>query len=90
MQGPNEFLVNVTFKDWDRWANLKDIVVPTKLIVGRHDSMNPADIEEMGRRIPHSSVTICGNGSHLSMWDDAETYFPAIFQFVHAVEDGQF
>ncbi len=86
MQGPNEFVVTGNFKDWDRWADLHRITVPTLLSVGRHDSMRPEDIEEMGRRIPDSRVSICENGSHLSMWDDPETYFTALKAFLRDVE----
>ncbi len=82
MQGPNEFIVTGTFKDWDRWSDLHQIKVPTLLVVGRHDSMAVEDIEEMGHRIPDSRVHICENGSHLSMWDDTESYFGSIRQFV--------
>ena len=32
MQGPNEFVVTGTFKDWDRWKDLPKITVPTLLI----------------------------------------------------------
>ncbi|MCL6453369.1 MAG: proline iminopeptidase-family hydrolase [Alicyclobacillus sp.] len=86
MQGPNEFVVTGTFRDWDRWADLAHIQVPTHLLVGRYDSMSVEDIEEMGRLIPEATVTVCENGSHLSMWDDQEAYFSAILDFVRRVE----
>lgn len=88
MQGPNEFLVTGTFKDWNRWDDLHHIKVPTLLLGGKYDSMAPEDKIEMGRRIPKSRVGICENGSHLSMWDDPETYFNFIKNFIKDVEDG--
>ena len=88
MQGPNEFLVNGTFKDWNRWDDLHKITVPTLLLGGKYDTMAPEDKIEMGRRIPHSRVTICENGSHLAMWDDAETYFNSVKQFIKDIEAG--
>ncbi|TSA82082.1 alpha/beta fold hydrolase [Deinococcus detaillensis] len=90
MQGPNEFLVTGNFKDWNRWEDLHRIHVPTLLSVGRHDTMRPADIEEMGRRMPNSRVSICEEGSHLSMWDDQDTYFTALKTFLSDVEAGHF
>jgi proline iminopeptidase len=90
MQGNNEFVVTGTFKDWDRWADLHRISTPTLISVGAHDSMSVADIEEMGRRIPNSRVSICPNGSHMSFWDDQEHYFPALIKFVQDVESKQF
>ena len=89
MQGPNEFVVTGTFKDWDRWDDLHNIKVPTLLLGGRYDTMAVEDKEEMGRRIPNSRVGICENGSHLSMWDDADTYFDFIKQYVKDVEDNK-
>lgn len=86
MQGPNEFMVTGTFKDWNRWDDLKHIDVPTLLLVGRHDTMSVDDIQEMGKRIPQSTVGICEHGSHLAMWDDAEVYFNFIKQFIKDVE----
>ena len=88
MQGPNEFLVTGTFKDWNRWDDVHHIKVPTLVLGGRYDTMDPADIEEMGRRIQNSTVGICENGSHMSMWDDADAYFGFIKSFVHNVEEG--
>ena len=86
MQGPNEFVVTGSFKDWDRWRDLDKIEVPTLVVGGRHDTMDPADIEEMARRIPHATVGICENGSHMSMWDDEDAYFRFIMEFVREVE----
>ena len=90
MQGDNEFVVTGNFADWNRWADLHRISVPTLISVGRHDSMRPADIEEMGRLMPNARVSICENGSHLSMWDDPEDYFAALKAFLRDVEDGSF
>jgi proline iminopeptidase len=90
MQGPNEFVVTGTFKDWDRWADLKSINVPTLLSVGRFDTMNVADIERMGSLIPNARIAICENGSHCSMYDDQERYFEGLLRFVKDVEAGEF
>jgi proline iminopeptidase len=90
LQGPNEFVVTGTFKDWDRWKDLPKIEVPTMLIGARYDEMNPEDIRKMGRLIPHSRVAICENGSHLAMWDDQVAYFDALLGFFRDVESGWF
>jgi proline iminopeptidase len=90
MQGANEFVVTGTFRDWDRWADLPRITVPTLLSVGRYDSMDPASVTEMGRRLPQARVSICEQGSHLSMWDDAESYFADLKRFLADVETGSF
>ena len=89
MQGPNEFMVTGTFKDWDRWNDMPKITVPTLLFVGTHDTMRVDDIERMGKLIPNSRVIVT-KGSHLSMWDDQETYFRELIRFVKEVEAGTF
>lgn len=90
IQGPNEFVVTGNFKNWNRWQNLKEINIPTLLICGRFDTMNPQDIERMGTLIPHSWVKICENGSHCTMFDDQEVYFATLHSFLDLVEQGKF
>jgi proline iminopeptidase len=87
VQGPNEFVVTGNFKNWNRWNDLKNIAVPTLIICGRFDTMNPKDIERMGELIPHSTVKICENGSHCALFDDQENYFQAIHRFFDGVEN---
>lgn len=84
MQGDNEFVVTGTFKDWDRWDALSQLGIRTLLLVGRHDTMSVQDIKRMGDRIPDSSVHVCENGSHMSMWDDPDSYFAALNRFLLA------
>lgn len=90
MNGPSDFAVTGTTRDWDRWDDLEDIKVPTLLIVGRHDMMRVEDIQKMGKLIPNSRVAICENGSHLSMYDDQETYFRELIRFIKDVETNKF
>jgi proline iminopeptidase len=90
MQGPNEFVVTGTFKDWNRWKEIQNIKVPTLLIVGRHDTMRVEDIQKMGKLIPNSRVVICEKGSHLPMYDDQETYFRELLKFIKDVESNRF
>ena len=89
MQGPNEFVVTGTFKDWDRWKDLSKIKVPTLVMGAKYDTMDPEDIRKMGRLIPSSRVAICENGSHLAMWDDQEAYFRHLLAFLRDVQEGR-
>ena len=89
VNGPNEFVVTGTYKEWDRWKEIRAIKVPTLLIVGRHDTMSVEDIQEMGKRISNSRVAICEKGAHFSMYDDQQTYFHELLRFVRDVETGR-
>ena len=90
MQGPNEFVVTGTFKDWDRWADLPRIQCPTLVSGARFDTMRVAEIERMGELIPNSRVAVCENGSHCAMYDDQEAYFRDVVQFIQDIEAGSF
>lgn len=88
MQGPNEFVITGNFKDWDRWADLPRIKTPTLVMGGKFDEMNPADIRREAKLIPNARLAICENGSHMSMWDDQQTYFRHLLKFISDNERG--
>jgi proline iminopeptidase len=84
MQGPSELGMSADAKlaGWDRFADLHRIAVPTLVIGAQHDTMDPAHMEEMARRLPRGSYLHCPNGSHLAMYDDQETYFAGLVDFL--------
>ncbi|MBK7527637.1 MAG: proline iminopeptidase-family hydrolase [Sphingobacteriales bacterium] len=75
MQGVDEFHVTGNFKDWEMWDRLSNIKVPTLVIGGMKDEMNPDDIKKEGQLILNSRTYLCPNGSHMSMYDDQQNYF---------------
>jgi proline iminopeptidase len=85
MQGASEFEVTGTMKAWDRWDDIHRISCPALILGGRYDTMDPEDLREMSRRLPHSSTYICDKGSHLSMYDDQQAYFAALLPFLDSV-----
>jgi len=85
MQGPNEFVVTGTFQDWDRWTDLPRISVPTLILGGRYDTMNPDDLVAMADVMEHARSVICPNGSHMAMWDDPDHYYPPLLNFLAEV-----
>jgi len=90
IHGPDEFVATGTAKDWNRWNDLRNIRVPTLLMVGRYDTMSVQDVQKMGRLIPNSRVVVCRNGSHLCMYDDQQTYFHELLRFIKAVGKNEF
>lgn len=87
MQGPNEFVISGSLAAWDRWDDLHRVDTPTKLIVGRHDTVSVADVERMARAIPRASVSVCERGSHFAMWDDPHAYRSALLSFIRTIEE---
>ncbi len=91
MQGHSEFGMtgNATLKDWDVSGRLAEIRVPTLMLGGKYDTMDPKHMEWMATEVQNGrSVTT--NGSHLSQFDDPETYFPALIKFIKDVDSGEF
>ena len=90
MQGVDEFHVTGNFKDWEMWDRLPNIKVPTLVIGGMYDEMNPDDMKKEGNLIPNSRTYLCPNGSHLSMYDDQQNYFKNLVAFFKDVDNNKF
>ena len=87
MQGPSEMGSSPDAKlaRWSRFDDLASIDVPALVIGARHDTMDPAHMEEMANRLPHGSYLYCPEGSHLALYDDQATYFAGLLQFLHGL-----
>lgn len=86
LQGPTEFNITGSCKDWTIRDRLVKITMPTLVLGGKYDSMNPDDIKALADRLPNGTAHICPNGSHFSIFDDQEDYFNAITSFIDSVE----
>lgn len=84
MQGPSELGISAGAKlyHWDRTSDLASITVPTLVIGARHDTMDPAHMEMMASLLPAGRYLYCPDGSHLAMYDDQETYFAGLVEFL--------
>jgi proline iminopeptidase len=89
MQGPNEFVITGTMKNWERWDDLPHIKVPTQVIGARHDTMSLDDLKREAELIPNARLGVCAEGSHMAMYDDQAAYFGHLLGFVHDVERGR-
>jgi proline iminopeptidase len=88
MQGPSEFGASGLLEKWDRKADLPKLAMPTLVIAGGHDTMDPAHMRWVSTQVPHGSFLLCPNGSHLSMWDDQQTYIDGLARFLEATDRG--
>ncbi len=67
----------------DLRPRLKDIRVPTLVIVGRHDFItNVAMAEEMVKHIPHAQLEIFENSGHFAFVEEPDYFYRVIKQFV--------
>jgi proline iminopeptidase len=85
MQGPSELGIgpDATLARWDRTRELASIQTPTLVIGAGHDTMDPAHMRMMADRLPAGRFLLCPDGSHLAMYDDQQTYFAGLVDFLH-------
>ena len=81
MQGPSEMGASGRLVNWDRFNDLKTIQIPTLVISGKYDTMDPAYLAAMAKQLPHGELAAT-NGSHMDMYDDQPTYFAKLIAFL--------
>ena len=91
MQGFSEFGItgNATLRGWDVSNRLIEIRVPTLVIGGKYDTMDPEYLQWMSTEV-RNGRSITTNGSHLSQYDDPDTYFTGLVQFIRDVDSGSY
>ncbi|HST26629.1 MAG TPA: proline iminopeptidase-family hydrolase [Gaiellaceae bacterium] len=86
MQGPNEFVITGTFKDWDITGRLGEIHVPTLVTSGRHDECTPMQAEIVHRGIAGSEWALFEDSSHMQFVEEPERYLEVLDGFLGRVE----
>ncbi len=82
MQGPSEFGIIGSLKDWDISRRLKDIKVPALMIGARYDEMDPGHMQWMSKQVANGTYLYCDNGSHLAMYDQQQVYMNGVVAFL--------
>lgn len=70
MQGPSEFTINGTFKNYDATPALRDVKVPTLYFVGEFDEVGADVVKRHASMTPGSTYTRIPNSAHISPWDN--------------------
>ncbi len=86
MQGPSELGARGALLHWDRFADLRGIDAPTLVIGARYDTMDPDHLRRMAETLPRGRYHHCPEGSHMALYDDQETFFAGLIDFVHEVD----
>jgi L-proline amide hydrolase len=86
MNGPTEFHVIGSMKDWSIIDRLDRIQVPTLLISGRHDEATPATVQPYADLIPDVRWTIFENSSHMPHVEEREACMQTVSDFLDGVE----
>jgi len=86
MQGPSEFTITGTLKDYDVTRRLKEITVPTLFTAGEYDEVRPETVRLYQSLVPGSRLAVIENAAHLTMQDEPERYLQVLREFLHTVE----
>ncbi|WP_395043050.1 proline iminopeptidase-family hydrolase [Flavobacterium sp.] len=86
MQGPSELGISGKLTNWDVSKELKNIATPTLVIGAKHDTMNPEYMKWMSTQLKNGTYLYCANGSHMSLYDDQQTYMNGLIDFMKKVD----
>ncbi len=82
MNGPTEFHVIGSLRDWSIIDRLGRIEVPVLLISGRHDEATPAVVQPYADRIPDVRWIIFENSSHMPHVEEREACMATVAAFL--------
>ncbi len=83
MQGPSEFGISGRLENWDVSKQLSTIQTPTLVIGAQHDTMDPEHMKWMSTQFKNGNYLYCEKGSHMAMYDDQETYFKGLIDYIN-------
>ena len=87
LQGPSELGASGKLEHWDRTADLGRIEVPTLVMAGAHDTMDPEHLRWMAGQLPRGSYHLSPGGGHLALVDDHEAYVAGLLAWLRTLDD---
>lgn len=82
MNGPNEFTITGTIRDWDVTDRLGEIRVPTLVTVGRYDEVTPVVAQSIHEGIRGSKLVLFPESSHTAFWEERTPYMETVAAFL--------
>jgi L-proline amide hydrolase len=82
MNGPNEFHVIGTMKDWSIIDRLHRIEAPTLVFRGAHDEATPACVQPFLDNIPRAEGLVFHNSSHMPHVEEKADCLAAVERFL--------
>ena len=86
MNGPSEFHVVGTLRDFSVEECLPDIEVPTLLVSGRYDEATPVTVQPFHDRIPDVRWEVFEDSSHLPHLEEPERFRAVMVDFLNGLE----
>lgn len=82
MNGPNEFHVIGSLRDWSVIDDLPRISVPTLVISGRHDEATPVTVRPFQELIPNARWEIFEDSSHAPHFEEPKRFVEVLGAFL--------
>jgi proline-specific peptidase len=89
MNGPTEFHVVGTLRDWDISPRLSSIEVPVLITSGRHDEATPAQMRHVADHIPQAEWVVFEGSGHMSHFEEPDRYMAVLSDFLARAELGR-
>ncbi len=86
MQGPSEFTIVGTLKDYDATPYFKSVTVPVLFTVGEFDEANPKLVQRQAALVPGAKVEVIKGAAHVTPWDGPEQNLAVVREFLRAAD----
>jgi proline iminopeptidase len=86
MQGPSEFTITGTLKNYDATSFLSKIKVPTLFTVGEFDEAGPEIIKIYSDKVPDSRYVVFPGSGHITPWDARDENINVVREFLNSVD----
>lgn len=84
MNGPTEFHVIGTMKDWTIEDRLHSITAPTLVLSGRHDEATPLVVRPYVETIPHARWVVFEQSSHMPHVEEQDLCLSTVSDFLRS------
>ncbi|GLW58799.1 proline iminopeptidase-family hydrolase [Kitasatospora phosalacinea] len=85
MNGPSEFHVTGTLKDWSVEDCLPDVDVPTLLVSGRYDEATPVTVQPYFDLVPDVRWEVFEESSHVPNLEEPERFRAVLVEFLEGL-----
>ncbi|KAI1737057.1 Alpha/Beta hydrolase protein [Xylaria scruposa] len=82
LQGPSEFVIVGSFKDWEGWKEGHKIEAETLLLNGRYDEATDQCIKPWFNHIPKVKWVTLENSSHMAHFEERDRYIQLVGEFL--------
>jgi L-proline amide hydrolase len=86
MNGPSEFHVVGSLRDWDITDRLHEIATPTLLVSGAHDEATPLIVGRIHERIPGAQWELFEESSHMPHVEEPERFLERVEAFLRTID----